>query len=240
MAASADLRGLAIREADVSDRPRHASVVRITHWITALSFLGLLISGIAILLAHPRLYWGETGAVGAPSLIDLPIPFTLGHSGWGRSLHFLSAWVCVLTGLVYVLYGLFSQHFRRNLLPAKADLGWGPVSGAVSSHLHGKRPPEDESLTYNVLQRLAYVGVVFVLFPLIILTGLAMSPAITSVVPVLVNVFGGQQSARTVHFFVAGLLALFLFIHIAMVGLAGFTTHVRAMITGYTARRGNP
>src|ERR1700733_9206092 len=81
--------------------PRHSAIVRITHWITTLSFLGLLVSGIAILLAHPRLYWGETGAVGMPSLIDLPLPFVLvGQTGWGRYLHFLSAWVCVLTGLL--------------------------------------------------------------------------------------------------------------------------------------------
>ena len=75
--------------------PRHSVLVRITHWITTLSFLALLVSGIAILLAHPRLYWGETGAVGAPSLIDLPLPFMLtGQSGWGRSLHFFAAWLC--------------------------------------------------------------------------------------------------------------------------------------------------
>jgi len=88
------------------DRSRHSRLVRITHWVTTLSFFGLLVSGIAILVAHPRLYWGETGSVGTPSLLDLPIPFMLGHSGWGRYLHFLSAWVCVLTGLLYVLPGL--------------------------------------------------------------------------------------------------------------------------------------
>jgi len=225
----------AIRDSDVLDSPRHSAVVRSTHWITTLSFFGLLVSGIAILLAHPRLYWGETGAVGTPSLLGLPIPFKLGHSGWGRYLHFLSAWVCILTGLLYALSGLFSQHFRKHLLPAKADLAWDNIFRVVSNHLHVKRPTEEESPRYNVLQRLAYLAVVFVLFPLIILTGLAMSPAITSVVPALVNVFAGQQSARTVHFFVATFLVLFVLIHIAMVCLAGFTTSVRAMITGHSA-----
>src|SRR5208283_5796524 len=95
----------------------HSATVRITHWINSLSFFGLLVSGIAILLAHPRLYWGETGSVGTPSLVDLPLPFVLeGQSGWGRYLHFLSAWVCVLTGLSYVLSGILSQHFRREFL----------------------------------------------------------------------------------------------------------------------------
>jgi len=216
---------------------RHSGVVRVTHWINAVSFFGLLISGIAILLAHPRLYWGETGAVGTPSLFDLPLPFVLGHSGWGRYLHFLSAWACVLTGLVYVLSGLLTQHFRRNLLPVKTDLTWGRISGVVSDHLRFKRPSEEDFRSYNVVQRLTYLAVVFVLFPLAVWTGLAMSPAITSVFPTLVTVFGGQQSARTVHFFVANFLALFLFIHIAMLCLTGFMSRTLAMITGRHAAR---
>jgi thiosulfate reductase cytochrome b subunit len=215
-------------------------LVRVTHWINAVSFFALIVSGIAILLAHPRLYWGETGALGTPSLLDLPIPFILGQSGWGRYLHFLSAWVCVLNGLVYILSGLFAQHFRKHLLPSKADLAWGTILRVVSNHLRWKSPSEEESHSYNVLQRLAYLAVVFVLFPLIIVTGLAMSPAITSVVPALVNVFGGQQSARTIHFFVANFLVLFLLVHIAMVSLAGFTNGVRAMITGHSAARKEP
>jgi len=235
MAETAYLPGLAIRDADSPDSPRHSSVVRITHWITALSFVGLLYSGIAILIAHPRLYWGDTGAVGTPSLIDLPIPFMIGHSGWGRYLHFLSAWVCVLAGLVYALYGLLSRHFGKNLVPAKGDLVWGRIWRMVWHDLQLKRPSEEEALTYNVLQRLAYLAVVFVLFPLVILSGLAMSPAIASVVPVLRSGFGGQQSARTIHFFVALALVLFLCVHMAMVWLAGFTVRVRAMITGYSA-----
>ena len=235
MAGTAYLPDLAIQSTESQDLPRHSAVVRITHWITALSFVGLLYSGIQILIAHPRLYWGDTGALGGPSLIDLPIPFMIGHSGWGRYLHFLSAWVCVLTGLVYALFGLLSHHFRKNLLPAKGDLAWGRIWRMVWHDLQLKRPSAEEALTYNVLQRLAYLAVVFVLFPLVILSGLAMSPAIASVVPVLRSGFGGQQSARTIHFFVALALVLFLCVHIAMVWLAGFTDRVRAMITGYSA-----
>jgi thiosulfate reductase cytochrome b subunit len=196
------------------------------------------VSGIAILLAHPRLYWGETGALGTPSLIDLPLPLVLvGQSGWGRSLHFLSAWLCILTGLVYVASGVFTQHFRSDLLPAQADLTWRAISRVVSNHLQLKRPTQEASLTYNVVQRLTYLAVVFVLFPVMIWTGLAMSPAITSVVPALVSVLGGQQSARTIHFFDASLLVLFLVVHVAMVGLAGFARQVRAMTTGHRGGR---
>jgi len=210
--------------------------VRITHWINTVSFFGLFVSGVAILLAHPRFYWGETGAVGTPSLIDLPLPFmTGGPSGWGRNLHFLSAWVCVLNGSLYVFSGILTRHFRNNLLPAKADLKWASVWRVVSNHLRFKRPGAETSLAYNVLQRLTYLLVVLVLFPLIIWTGFAMSPAIVSVFPVFVTVLGGQQTARTLHFFISDFLVLFLLVHIAMVWLAGFRNRMRAMITGHSA-----
>src|SRR5215510_331372 len=150
----------------------HSISVRITHWTTALSFVGLVVSGVAILLAHPRLYWGETGAVGTPSLLDLPLPFMLtGQSGWGRYLHFLSAWIAVLTGAFYVLSGLLTAHFRNNLLPAKSDLTAAAITKVIANHLRFNSAQLDR---YNVLQRLTYLGVVFVLFPLMIWTGLAM------------------------------------------------------------------
>ena len=216
------------------DRPRHSRLVRITHWINMLSFLGLLVSGIAILISHPRLYWGETGGLGTPSLFDLPIPLILAdQNAWGRHLHFLSAWICIFNGLLYVLSGLVTRHFRRELLPSKADLKWNTFWRAVLSELRFKRPASEESLTYNVLQRLSYLGVVFVFLPLLIWTGLAMSPAITSVFPILVEFLGGQQSARTIHFFVTSALVLFVLVHIAMVYFSGFRNHVRAMITGH-------
>jgi thiosulfate reductase cytochrome b subunit len=241
MAESAYLPGLAIQNSDVLDSPRHSALVRITHSIHTVSFIALVVSGIAILLAHTRFYWGETGGEGAPSLFDLPLPLHRPNvSGWGRSLHFLSAWICVLNGLFYAVSGLVSQHFRKDLLPARAVLSWTSIARTVSDHLHLKRPTEEGSLTYNVLQRLAYLVVVFLFFPLVILTGLAMSPAITSAVPALVIVFGGQQSARTVHFFIANFLVLFLFVHVAMVCLAGFTKRVRSIITGHSAARKEP
>jgi thiosulfate reductase cytochrome b subunit len=241
MSESAYLPGLAIPTEAVLDspRPRHSVLVRITHGIFALSFFGLVVSGFAIILAHPHFYWGETGAIGTPTLFNLPLPTMLGGpSGWGRSLHFQSAWIAVLTGLLYAVSGLLTQHFRNQFLPARGDLSWSTLRASIVDHLRFKRPVEQDS--YNVLQRLCYLAVVFFFFPLIIITGLAMSPVIVSVFPMIVTVFGGQQSARTIHFFLANFLVLFLLVHIAMVILAGFTSRMRAMITGRTAATKEP
>jgi len=216
-----------------SGAARHPLFVRVTHWVNAASTLALLVSGVAILLAHPRLYWGETGAVGAPSLIDLPLPFMLtGQSGWGRSLHFLSAWICVLTGTLYVMVGALTRHVQREVLPMPADLSRHSLAHAFADHLHLRFTHAADETAYNVLQRLAYSGVVFVLFPLMIWSGLAMSPAITSVFPMLVTALGGQQSARTIHFFTATAIALFVIGHLVMVSLSGFTMRMRSMIVG--------
>lgn len=237
MADSAYLPEVAVPRLDSRDRPRHLATVRVTHWITTLGFAGLLVSGIAILLAHPRLYWGETGGVGSPSLIDLPLPFVFGLTGWGRHLHFLSAWVCILAGLVYVVHGILSGHFREQLLPAKADLAWSSISRLVAAHLHPRRLAEKVE-AYNVLQQIVYLAVVSLVFPLMALTGLAMSPAITSAFPGLVEMFGGQQSARTIHFFGASLLLVFFCVHVGMVCVTGFAKRMRGMIAGTRASDG--
>jgi thiosulfate reductase cytochrome b subunit len=225
-------------------RLRHTAVVRVTHWITTLAFLALLVSGVEILISHPRFYWGETGNVLTPPLFKLPIPASRStvptgygyvlhdQNGWSRYLHFQSAWVAVLTGLVYFVFGLFTGHFRQNLLPARADLSWKRLSIVIAKHLRFKPASEEDVWSYNVLQRLTYLLVIVVLFPLVIWTGLAMSPAIASALPAAVAVLGGQQSARTIHFFVSVFLVLFLLIHVIMVCLAGFRSRMRAMIAG--------
>jgi thiosulfate reductase cytochrome b subunit len=213
---------------------RHSAAVRITHWIGALSFIALVISGIGILLSHPRFYWGETGGVGTPSLFDLPLPFMLGGpSGWGRYLHFQSAWLFVLNLLLYIGSGLASRHFQKDLAPAKGTLEWRSFQRTISSQLRFGPPGPEEALSYNVLQRITYLAVIFGLFPLLIWTGLAMSPALTSVFPALVTVLGGHQSARTIHFFAAIALFAFVLVHIVMVWRAGFRKRVGAMITGH-------
>jgi thiosulfate reductase cytochrome b subunit len=172
--------------------------------------------------------------VGSPSLVDLPLPFVLDVPirGPGRYLHFLAAWICVFTGLAYVGSGLVNGHFVRRFLPKRGDLTLRAVREVVESHLRHPRGNAHPAPEYNVLQRLAYAFVVFVLLPLLICTGLAMSPAVTSVVPGVVTIFGGQQSARTIHFFTTCALTIFVVLHVVLVWQAGFTTHLRAMITG--------
>ena len=223
---------------------RHSAVVRVTHWITTLCFLALLVSGVEILISHPRFYWGETGNVLTPPLFKLPIPASRptvptgygyvlpDQNGWSRYLHFQAAWLAVLTGLLYLVFGLLRGHFRRNLLPARADLSWQSLAAAIAKRLSFRSASEADAWSYNVLQRLTYLLVIFVLFPLVIWTGMAMSPAIASAFPAAVTVLGGQQSARTIHFFVSVFLLVFLLVHVVMVSLAGFRNRMRAMITG--------
>jgi thiosulfate reductase cytochrome b subunit len=211
----------------MAEIPRHHALVRVTHWLTAVCFAALLVSGTEIIFSHPRFYWGENGNVLTPALFSLPVPSSrdtvptsydyvlADRNGWSRSLHFEAGWLLVFTGAAYVLFGVFSGHFRKDLLPEAAD-----------------RPGRSGS--YNPFQRLTYVAVIFVLFPLMIWTGLAMSPAFVSVVPSAATVLGGRQSARTLHFFVSLSLVLFLLVHIAMVWLAGFKRHLIQMIAGRT------
>jgi thiosulfate reductase cytochrome b subunit len=224
--------------------PRHSWLVRVTHWITTLAALALLLSGLEIVVSHPRFYWGETGNVMTPSLFDLPIPasrpwvntgygFVLpDQNGWSRNLHFEAAWVVIFTGVVYVISGLLRGHFRKNLSPALNGLTMRALAKDVANHLRFRRPDAAEAWSYNVVQRVTYLLVIFVLFPLAIWTGLAMSPAVLSVLPFLAAVLGGVQSARTIHFVVSVLLVLFLLVHVFMVYRAGFRNRMRAMITG--------
>jgi thiosulfate reductase cytochrome b subunit len=219
----------------------------VTHWITVISFLALLITGAEIVISHPRFYWGETGNSGTPPLFKIPIPSSRDtvptgygyvmpdQNGWSRYLHFEAAWVLVLTGLVYAVAGLCTAHFRKNLFPTAADRRWRAVRDVFAKYLRRAPPDDAESHSYNVMQRISYLSVIFVLFPLVIWTGLALSPAFDSAVPATVNLLGGRQSARTLHFFLSGLLVAFLVVHITMIVLAGFRSRIRAMITGHAA-----
>ncbi len=229
------------------DSPRHAAVVRVTHWLTVTAFLALLITGVEILISHPRFYWGESGNANMHPLFSLPLPTSRpwvnngfgtampDGNGWGRYLHFEAAWLVLLSGLVYVLWGLRKGHFRRNLLPERGERTWRALWQVMARYLHGGNAKDTEVHTYNALQRATYLAVIFVLFPLMIWTGLAMSPSFTSALPATASLLGGRQSARTLHFFITGILVAFLLVHMTMIALAGFWRRTRAMITGRAA-----
>ncbi len=225
-------------------RTRHSAMVRVTHWLTTLAFLALLVSGGEIVLSHPRFYWGETGNVNMRPWLNLHLPSSRAtvptgygyvlpdQNGWSRYLHFQAAWLAVATGLLYVLWGVFHGHFRRNVFPAPSDLSVKELGASMLKHLRFERPSKEEAWSYNVLQRISYLVVIFVLFPLMIWTGLAMSLGFTSAFPLAVRLLGGQQTARSLHFLATILLVLFLVVHVVMVFVAGFRSRMRAMITG--------
>jgi thiosulfate reductase cytochrome b subunit len=238
----------------------HARWVRVSHGIVTLSLLTLVFSGIEILMVHPRLYWGEAGNDLTPALLELPISRNYKHggyekpmpffenaagpasavrtydifnqNGWGRSLHFLAAWVLVLPGIAYLLAGIFGGHFRSHIWPRNAELAPRLVWHEVFNHFRLRVPAASGGPQYGVLQKVAYSFVVFVAAPLIVLTGLTMSPAVTAAFPFLLSLFGGHQSARTIHFFAFVVLVLFVLVHVVMVIRSGFRRQIRAMTLG--------
>ena len=231
-----------------SEPKRHAATVRVTHWLTTIAFLALLLTGGEIVLSHPRFYWGETGNVNMKPWLNLHLPSSRDtvptgygyvlpdQNGWSRYLHFQAAWLAVGTGLFYLLWGFFSGHFRRNLLPGSSDRSLRRIGASLVEHLRFKRPAAEESWSYNVLQRLSYLIVIFVLAPLMIWTGLAMSFGFDAAFPLGVKLLGGHQTARSLHFIATILLTLFLVVHVVMLFVAGFRSRMKAMITGHADR----
>jgi thiosulfate reductase cytochrome b subunit len=160
-----------------------------------------------------------------PSWLTVPSYYDLGT---GRVIHFFFAWLLSITLLVWLVASLLNGHFRRDLAPRASDLRKLPrdIADHVRLRFHHTRD-------YNVLQKLAYAGVLFILMPLMILTGLTMSPSMNSVLPFLPDLFGGRQTARTIHFAVMLLLVAFFFIHMAMILAAGPLNELRSIITGW-------
>jgi len=234
---------------------RHPYWVRIAHWVITFSFFALVYSGVEILMVHPRLYWGNAGNDLTPALFELPIsrnyhhhgwdtpkpffasansPVSAGRTydifnqnGWGRSLHFLSGWVLVLTGLFYLLAGIFTGHFKQRLSPRTGEFNARLWISDFTSHV--RKIPIVAEGRYGLLQKYTYMGVIFILFPVVTMTGMTMSPAITAAYPFLLKMFAGAQSARTIHFFVSLALVLFLLIHVIMVARSGFKKQMRSM-----------
>jgi thiosulfate reductase cytochrome b subunit len=170
---------------------------------------------------------GEPVAGAFPRWLIFP-----GGLAMARDVHFAAAWLFVINGLVYLLFGLFTGHFRRDLMPDAAELRPRHMMADILNHIRLRRARGAAARRYNVLQKLAYVIVIFALLPVMVLSGLTMSPAVTAAMPFLFDMFGGRQSARTIHFLVANLLVLFVFIHIIQVVVTGLFNNVRSMITG--------
>ncbi|TFW29999.1 cytochrome b/b6 domain-containing protein [Duganella callida] len=150
----------------------------------------------------------------------------------GRRWHFFFAWCFVFNGAAYLAYAVLSDHLRRDLLPSRGQLAPRHVWREVLDHARLRFPKGQEARRYNVLQKLSYLGVIGVLLPLMVLTGLTMSPGMNAVAPLLLDLFGGRQSARALHFISASLLVTFVVVHIAMVLLSGVWNNLRSMITG--------
>ena len=181
-------------------------------------------TGVLGLSKYPN---GRLNQHAFPTWATIPGGYSLALA---RDWHFFFAWIFVLNGIAYVLYSLFSHHLMRDLVPTGKELRGTGTS--IVDHLKFKHPTGEAAKRYNVLQKLAYLSVIFVLLPLVILAGWAMSPWLNSIIPGWVDLLGGRQSARTIHFIAAWLLFVFLAVHVFEVIISGFWNHIRSMITG--------
>lgn len=251
---------------------RHRLATRIWHWTNVVALIVLLMSGLMIFNAHPRLYWGEYGAnadyawleIGAkgergylkagpveitttgvlgvwqdeqgttqrrafPHWATIPSGYSLADA---RLWHLAFAWVLALALAAFMIISLVNRHFQRDLTIERAEIRPSHVWADIKHHARLRFPTGAAALSYNIVQKISYAGVIFILLPLIIFTGLTMSPAMDSGWGWLLDIFGGRQSARSLHFIAAFALVGFFFVHIAMVVLAGPFNEVRSMISG--------
>jgi thiosulfate reductase cytochrome b subunit len=178
-------------------------------------------------------------AGGGPTARGFPAWATIPSNRWlamARTWHFFFAWLLVVNGALYLLYGLASRHLRNELAPRRGD--WRTLGSTLRDHLLFRHPHGEAAKRYNLLQQLAYIGLMFVALPLMVLTGLAMSPRMNALFAGWVDLLGGRQSARTLHFVVAMLIVLFIAIHLFQVVATGPWNNVRSMLTGnYRIRR---
>ena len=171
---------------------------------------------------------GQYAARAFPSWATIPGPIWL---AMGRVWHFFFAWLFVINGLAYLLYTIFSGHLRRDLVPTKSE--WRGIGRSILDHLKFKHPAGEEARRYNVLQNIAYLSIVFIVLPLIVIGGWAMSPMLDAYAPGWVDWFGGRQGARTLHFAAAVLLVAFVLVHVFEVIITGLVNNLRSMVTGY-------
>jgi len=219
---------------------RHRLPTRLWHWLNALTVLVMLMSGLMIFNAHPHLYWGQYGAnFDHPWLTFSSRPFP----GWAtipstynlaaaRRWHLAFAWLLVVPLVLFLVTSLINRHAQRDLAPTANEVKPRHIWHDIREHARLRFPTGDAALRYNILQKLSYVAVIFILLPLMILTGLTMSPAMDAAWPWLLDLFQGRQSARSIHFICAGALLAFILVHLVMVLLAGPINEVGSMITG--------
>ena len=215
---------------------RHRLVTRIWHWLTALAVLVLIPSGLMIFNAHPRLYWGHYGANFDPAWLELPrfpgwatLPSYYSLAG-ARHWHLAFALVLILALPLYLVWSIFGGHAGRDLRVRAAELRPAPLWTDLKAHLALRFHDPHDPRAYNIFQKLSYAGVLFVLLPLLVLTGLALAPGMW---PWLPDLFGGRQSARSLHFIAMALLTLFVVVHLTLVILAGAVNEMRSMVTGW-------
>jgi len=222
---------------------RHRLSTRLWHWINAVTVFVMLMSGLTISNAHPRLYWGHYGANFDKAWLTLPhfpgwatIP-TGYNLALARQWHFAFAWVLAFGLLFYMVRSLWNGHFRRDIALSAREVAPAHLIADVKQHL--RLDFETPGGGYNPLQKIAYSAVLFVLLPGLILTGLTLSPGMNAVLPWLLDVFGGRQSARSIHFLCTGGIVAFIVIHLLLVLAAGPINEVRSMITGWFRVKGD-
>lgn len=217
---------------------RHGAATRIWHWINAVAIFVLIGSGLGISNAHPRLYWGRYGAnfdhawatlPRFPAWLTIPANYNLALS---RRWHLFFALVLAFGLLAYMIASLLNRHFRRDLTLRRAELTPQHIWADFKAHLAFRFHDPEAPRAYNVFQKLSYILVLFVALPLVIFTGVALSPGMNAAWPWLLDLFGGRQSARSLHFLAMVVIAGFTIVHLVLVILAGAWNEVRSMITG--------
>ena len=215
---------------------KHALATRLWHWTNLVCLVVLFMSGLNISNAHKRLYWGHWGFAEEHAWLVLPrfpdwmtIPGSY-NLAMAREWHLLMAWVFALGLLAFMIASLANRHFKRDLVTSFAE--WKPRAIWADVKKHLKLDFTHEGSKFNFLQKLAYGVVIFIMLPVMIFSGIAMSPAMDANWPLIVDLFGGRQSARSVHFIVAWALVAFLVLHVLLVLLSGPIRQIRDMITG--------
>jgi thiosulfate reductase cytochrome b subunit len=199
---------------------------------------GGLLVGVTRVGKHEFITTGVLGVSNGPNdqpqVRGFPSWLTVPGSRWlamGRQWHFFFAWIFVLNGLCYLGYSIAKKHLQRDLIPTRAD--WRGIGRSIVDHVKFKHPHGEEALRYNILQRLAYLTVIFVFSIGVVLMGLAMSPRLDAVLSPMVEAVGGRQSARTIHFIIAWLFVAFVMIHVFEVLISGAFNQLRGMLTGW-------